>query len=88
MKPCHHRVAQDGCRVCWLYDHDPAYRALWDRQTLPAPRIALPCLFLGPVVAEGHCPCPGQRVHACSLHGPVTINTHCKECPDYLSGQE
>lgn len=29
MKPCNHTPPRDGCRLCWLYDHDPRYRALW-----------------------------------------------------------
>jgi hypothetical protein len=29
MKPCNHIPPRDGCRLCWLFDHDPRYRALW-----------------------------------------------------------
>ena len=29
MKPCNHTPPRDGCRLCWLYDHDSRYRALW-----------------------------------------------------------
>lgn len=29
MKPCNHTPPRDGCRLCWLFDHDPRYRALW-----------------------------------------------------------
>jgi len=29
MKPCNHTPPRDGCRLCWLYDHEPRYRALW-----------------------------------------------------------
>jgi len=29
MKPCNHTPPRDECRLCWLYDHDPRYRALW-----------------------------------------------------------
>jgi len=29
MKPCNHTLPRDGCRLCWLFDHDPRYRALW-----------------------------------------------------------
>jgi hypothetical protein len=29
MKPCNHTSAHPSCRLCWLFDHDPRYRALW-----------------------------------------------------------
>ena len=29
MKPCNHTPPRDGCRLCWLYDHDSRYRELW-----------------------------------------------------------
>lgn len=31
MKPCNeiHPTAQSGCRLCWLWEHDREYRALW-----------------------------------------------------------
>jgi hypothetical protein len=90
MKPCGHlspRLPEppwsgDYCRVCYLHATDPAYRALWEGVQPADNAHGLPCLFLGPVLAEVHCRCPGQRVHRCELHGPVTL-VHCKTCPDY-----
>jgi len=36
MKPCKHIEANSACRVCWLYDHDPRYRAQWGGgETIP-----------------------------------------------------
>jgi len=32
MKPCRHAEPEPLCRVCWLYENDPTYRALWDGQ--------------------------------------------------------
>ena len=29
MKPCNHEVITDGCRICYLNEHDPRYTALW-----------------------------------------------------------
>lgn len=29
MKPCKHFPSRDGCRVCWLYEHDARYRTFW-----------------------------------------------------------
>jgi hypothetical protein len=71
------------CRPCWLYRHDPAYRALWDESPDPEPpRRSLPCIHLGEVLDRKGCPCPGLWVRGCGVHGPVTIQT-CKTCPDY-----
>lgn len=43
MKPCRHTAPKPGCRVCWLYEHDTRYRALWggDPATV-TPSIATP----------------------------------------------
>jgi hypothetical protein len=95
MKPCGHTTAvlpkhpsDDYCRVCYLWAVDPKYRALWDNQGAGPPadlsKRTLPCLFLGPVIHQGHCKCPFENVHQCELHGAVTMG-HCQTCNDYLS---
>lgn len=43
MKPCAHESPHPTCRLCWLFDHDARYRALWggDPATVqPAPIAA------------------------------------------------
>jgi hypothetical protein len=91
MKPCdgNHAPlrsgpwAPDQCRVCWLYQNDPGYRALWDA-TGPAvsqPR-RLPCIFLGAVIDRRDCPCPGRWLRACAVHGVCCIE-ECKTCNDH-----
>lgn len=42
MKPCGHSQAVDGCRVCYLFDHDPRYRAHWGGEPLPANIESIP----------------------------------------------
>lgn len=83
MKPC----SCGQCRLCFLYASDPAYRRLWDGmaadEATPQPR-ALPCLFLGPVLARGDCPCPAKWTRRCELHGTTTLDA-CKGCSDYIT---
>jgi hypothetical protein len=85
MIPCNHCRRAD-CRLCWLYAHDAAYRALWDDQPqlpLPAPSPrALPCIHLGDVLDRLDCPCPGKWLRRCGLH-QITTLTDCKACHDY-----
>jgi hypothetical protein len=83
----------DQCRLCWLYHHDPAYRALWDGYTPPVPHIARLCKHRAEVVGMVHCPTCTGRVHlkvfTCLVHGQCTTDTAlpavvcCKECHDY-----
>jgi hypothetical protein len=97
MKPCdgNHpgREARPGpwtadqCRLCWLALNDPAYAALWgpaDGTPTAAPGLmrSLPCLYLGEVIDQLGCPCPGKWVRACALHRVCTLEG-CKACPDY-----
>lgn len=35
MKPCKHTTTVPGCRICWLDDNDPRYRARWRGTPLP-----------------------------------------------------
>jgi hypothetical protein len=62
-----------------LYEHDAAYRALWDG---PAPPRSLPCAHLGVVIDRNGCPCPGKWLRKCGVHGTCTVEV-CKTCPDY-----
>ena len=90
MRPCTCENARPGaytpdqCRLCWLYHHDPAYRALWGAGAGPAapPARSLPCVFLGPVLDRAGCACPARWVRACEVHTVTTVE-RCKACPDY-----
>jgi hypothetical protein len=66
-----------------LYEHDGAYRALWDGQPeQPTPTRSLPCIHLGAVLERGNCPCPAKWLRHCGLHGVCTLDV-CKTCDDY-----
>jgi hypothetical protein len=82
MRPCHadHAPSPATCRLCWLYEHDTAYRALWDGTAPPA--RSLPCIHLGAVLDTQGCPCPGRWLRRCGLHDSCTLET-CKRCDDY-----
>jgi hypothetical protein len=77
---------RDQCRLCWLFHHDPAYRALWGG---PPPA---PCRHLGEAIGTVRCPiCTGVvhlklfgcNVHAsCTLATAITGYTCCANCPD------
>jgi hypothetical protein len=87
MRPCHndHPADPASCRLCWLYEHDPAYRALWDgnRSSAIVPGLrSLPCIHLGAVLDRAGCPCPARWLRRCGVHGSCTIEV-CKSCPDY-----
>ena len=81
---------EDQCRLCWLYRHDAAYRALWDG---PAAVVTLPCRHLG-AATGGTIQCPGcggtvaLKLFACALHDSCTIARAvpgvacCAGCPD------
>lgn len=34
MKPCRHDTPKDGCRLCWLYENEDKYRAVWDDNSI------------------------------------------------------
>jgi hypothetical protein len=74
----------DYCRLCWLFHHDAAYRALWGGSSpaVPSRPRSLPCIHLGEVIDRLGCPCPGRWLRRCGLYGSTTIE-HCKSCPDY-----
>jgi hypothetical protein len=81
-RPCQtdHAPRPDSCRLCWLYEHDDAYRALWDGR--PVPDRSLPCVYLGDVLDRLGRPCPGKWLRRCGRHGTCTIET-CRTCGDY-----
>ncbi len=79
----------DQCRLCWLYRHDPAYRALW---VGPGDRVP-PCRHLGEptggtVVCPGCCGVVALKLFACAIHGRCTPLRAappvpcCLTCPD------
>jgi hypothetical protein len=79
LPPAGQPYSPDYCRLCWLYHHDPAYRALWgEGQT----GRSLPCIHLGEVIDRRGCLCPGRWLRQCGLFGTTTIE-QCKECGDY-----
>jgi hypothetical protein len=82
MRPCQndHPPSPATCRLCWLYEHDAGYRALWDAAVAPA--RSLPCVYLGAVIDNRGCPCPARWLRRCGLHGTCTLET-CKGCADY-----
>ena len=83
----------DQCRLCWLYHHAPAYRALWDPAACGLARS--PCRHRSAAIDLVECPtCQGRirlKVFACAVHGQCTSDTAlptigcCKRCPDYQS---
>jgi hypothetical protein len=93
---CHSPIyTTDQCRLCWLYHHDPAYRAFWQSAACglaPPPT----CKHRGEAIDLVDCPtCTGRvqlKVFACLVHGQCTTETAlaalacCKQCPDYKSG--
>jgi hypothetical protein len=74
----------DQCRVCWLYEHDSRFRALWG-DAGPATRRSLPCVHLGGVIDRLGCACAAKWLRACALYGHCTLEA-CKTCPDYEAG--
>jgi hypothetical protein len=96
MKPCGHATPllpmppyfNNGCRVCYLYETDEAYRALWDNLPLGHPKLTvqrpLPCIYLGALVSHARCACPRQDIRQCDKgHGQVSQAGACETCPDY-----
>lgn len=76
----------ESCAVCRLYRDDPRYRAAFDGVAVPPqPERSLPCLFLGDVISQMGCNCPGMWLRKCAIHQTCTITT-CKTCPDYTEG--
>jgi hypothetical protein len=94
--PCRHQPPHlptppyfdNGCRLCYLYHTDEAYRALWDNRPVPPSPFAvirpLPCLHLGPVVLRARCVCHRQDIRQCGKgHGQVSQMGACETCTDY-----
>jgi hypothetical protein len=104
MKPCGHLLAilpdppgsATGCRVCFLYETEPRYRALWDGQSaVPAATAKAACRHRGLSLRTQPCPSCGGHVHvkifACALHGECTVakllpgSACCQICPDFAA---
>jgi hypothetical protein len=77
------------CHLCYLYEVDEKYRALWDGLPIPQETTPegknLPCLFLGKVIDKLDCPCPGKWIRTCGVKKVCTIE-QCKLCTDYQEG--
>jgi hypothetical protein len=103
MKPCGHVVPKfsgqlgspDYCRVCFLYETDPAYRALWDSEPLtPRGPCHRECVRRGLPLRSETCPsCRGAvqiKVFACQVHGECTVAKVvknidcCGRCDDFV----
>lgn len=96
-RPCEadHELSPEKCRLCFLYAHDPQYRALWDGLPVAeVPRRLRSCIHLGAATgAMVECPsCKGRvrlKVHGCALHGEAVLGNAagglhgCQDCPDY-----
>ncbi len=96
MRPCNCENQRPGpytpdqCRVCWLYHHDPAYRALWNAAAYGV--AASICRHRGEAVDLIECPsCQGRirlNVFACDVYGRCTADrlvegtACCKGCLD------
>jgi hypothetical protein len=76
-KPCKidHAVRQpytpDQCRVCWLYEFDPAHRLIWDKK-VEAIDPTCPCIHRGDQVGEAQCK---------GCKGDVRVKVFACECP-------
>jgi hypothetical protein len=83
MKPCGCPAPgrPGACRVCWLYDNDPVYRALWGGPAI-VPFLG-ECLHLGKVLDRLSCPCELKWVRQCDLHGQTTL-LRCRDCADLV----
>jgi hypothetical protein len=97
-KPCNNYAAgrkfvQGQCRICWLYNTDSRYRALWDGLELtridPRDLRKVPCLYLRDTILEKPTNCPKCWVRACDLHDSCTTTEQrtghkcCQTCEDY-----
>lgn len=99
MKPCPNDPATCGCRVCHLWNNDPAYRRHWGGEANGAQgatndrikRVRLKCIHIGePTQNVASCGCAGSMVYSCTKHlfcrlvVKSTDNIRtCFECPDY-----
>lgn len=81
-KPCEHRGAVEGCRVCWLFEHRAKYRGLWGRSGR--------CVYLGTDTGERK-PCDScngrvqLKLFRCGHANhpePVTLRD-CQTCSDH-----
>jgi hypothetical protein len=84
----------DCCRVCYLYETNPKYRALWDLPNTGGPAVRRGnCVHRGADVRTVKCPtCRGEvqiKVFACALHQECTLAkaVHeiacCQTCQDF-----
>lgn len=99
MEPCGHNKLRlpdppwsaDYCRVCLLYETDPAYRRLWDAAQNQddqggGVRRSLECIHLGRVVNRKGTNCPRQWIRECARHRACTLS-QCDGRPDYEPDQ-
>jgi hypothetical protein len=82
--PCQCQPGRPPCAHC--LSRVPQVAVLATPGPLPA-NVGrhLPCLYLGPVMEQGGCPCPARWLRHCDLHRVCTLE-QCKTCPDYQEG--
>ena len=89
MKPCHHAMPKEGCRICYLALTDPRYQKMWGVLPDPIPTAGqikshqgskedgLLCVRLGAETRRTPCKsCAGTvqvKVFSCPLHTECTI---------------
>lgn len=81
-RPC----ACGRCRLCWLYEHDDAYRRHWDGDPAPTrSRVSVRlCIHLGAPVRGQDAPDLVRDWRKCEKgHGTVCACGACKTCPDF-----
>jgi hypothetical protein len=79
--PCECLPGRPPCRHC-LPRMPVEARFPAPASSSEAPGRTLPCLYLGPVIRQGDCPCPARWLRHCDLHRTCSLQD-CKTCPDY-----
>jgi hypothetical protein len=84
LSPCECLPGEPPCRHC-LPKIPSGARFGAPALLSAAPERTVPCLYLGPVIHQGGCPCPARWLRHCDLHRCCTLQD-CKTCSDYQEG--